>query len=561
MGDAGAPQPPAARPSIASQARRQPFAQVMLLFAVTVTVVAVAIIDPAHFTAEFLAGVATVVVLTAVQVAISLSRRFDAGSTPGAWLAIVPLLDIVACTFIRADVIDILPAVGLLVVFPLGWLAFAFPAPLAVAGVLATCFVTSYPLLRTGFDVQSPAAWAQVLALPVMISFFAVTTSSIGRDLTRRQRDAEREAERARAAQRQSEGAELTIRALAETTSDALAVFGLDGRAIVANDAALAIGMRVGRPELTLDGPPAEVYELSGGERIEVDLDIVRRIVAGELRGKNRLLVGPPGDQLVLSITARAVSGPDGEVTGVVLVGHDITELVQAVEVRDRFLDDVGHELKTPLTTILGHAELLALSPDEQVAAQGETISRAAERQLAIVNQLITAGRAVLAEVEPRTAVSPVVEQGVHQARSAAEAKGVSFALVDDLASAAGAGTPVRFPARDLETVVDALASNAVLFTPSGGTVVVGVRRDTDSDAVLVEISDSGVGMSDVELRQAFERFYRTASTRRNAVPGLGLGLSIARTLAEAHGAHLDLTSRPGKGTVATLALPLADIA
>jgi two-component system phosphate regulon sensor histidine kinase PhoR len=554
------------RARVIDESRRQPFAQVMLFVAVVVVTVAAYVIDPGLVGPGYVAATLCVAVLTAVSVIAEANGWGAAAGTTSLWFAAFPLLDIVACIFIRAALIDVLPAAGLLVIFPIAWLSFAFPAPLMAAGIAGTALVTAYPLLRDGEGIDGPADWARVFTLPLVVTLFAVATAAVGRDLVTRQRRADDEAERARAAQLSSTEATLTIRALVETSPDALAVFDLDGRAIVANEAALAVGQKVGRPDMQLVGDFTEVYD-ELGQRIPVGNTTMEQILDGVLAEPQRVTVGPPGSQLTLSVSARPVPGASGEPIAVVMVAHDVTELVHAIEVRDRFLDDVGHELKTPLTAILGHADLLADAPDAATVAQAATIRRAAERQWRVVNQLMSAGRttveavaadAVVADAVPaETGADPevvdasaVVERGSETARLAAAEKGVDLAAVLDAVDS------VRFAERDLLALVEAITSNAVQFTPAGGTVVVGLRRE--GDRALLEVSDTGIGMTPDEQRHAFDRFYRTASSREQAVPGLGLGLSIARTLAESNGATISLESDPGHGTVVTVRMRFA---
>ena len=537
--------------SVRVTARRQPFVQIVLLVAVVTVTLAVCLIDPALITGEYLAGAIPILVLTAVMLVVSTTRSGATGLVGSLWFALIPMIDIVAFAFIRAAVIEQLPAVGILVVFPVAWLAFAFPWPLIVAAVAGTGFVTAYSVLRTGSGIASAPDWARVLTLPVLITLFAVATAWVGRDLARRQQRADEESARAEAARQTSAAAELTVEAVVETSPDALAVFGLDGHALLANAAAMAVGARAGRPDLDLLGGDAEVYDETGTQTVPIGRVTIEQVLSGETAVPQRVVVGPPGSQIVLEIVGRPVVGAHGEVIAVVMVGHDVTDLVQAVEVRDSFLDDVGHELKTPLTAILGHAELLEVSPDAAAAAQAAIIRRAAERQMGIVNQLIAAGRAtVVSAFSERTAAAGVVRLACRDAERAAVQKGVDFAVVLDV-EAHPRSDVVTFAARDLSALVEALVANAVQFTPAGGTVVVGLRRE--GEWAVLEVSDSGIGMSETERGHAFDRFYRAPSSRSQAVPGLGLGLSVARALAEANGATIALESAPGRGTLVTV--------
>ncbi|TAJ50340.1 MAG: hypothetical protein EPO52_00560 [Herbiconiux sp.] len=537
--------------SVRIAARRQPFAQIALLIAVGIITGSIGVIDPTLIGAEYLIGALTIVVLTSVMVVVSSTRSGSKGPVGSLWFALIPLADMVACALIRASVIDHLSAAGVLVIFPLAWLSFAFPWPLIVAGVVGTGFVTAYPLIRDGSGVESPSDLARVLTLPVTVSLFAVATAWVGRDLARRQRRGDDEAAQAEAARQSSTEATLTIEAVVETSPHPLAIFDLDGRAVLANSAALAVGARAGRPDLDLRGGPVELYDARGQRGVPLGLVAIEQVLSGDAVEPRRIFVGSPGSQIVIDVVVRPVHGADGELRAIVMVGHDVTELVQAVEVRDSFLDDVGHELKTPLTAILGHAGLLEGSTDATAAAQAAIIRRAAERQMGIVNQLIAAGRATVVNASgDRTAAADVVRLACRDGAKAAEQKHIDFAVVLDVEKHPE-GDVVVFSARDLSTLVEAIVANAVQFTPAGGTIVVGLRRA--GKAVVLEVSDSGVGMNENEREHAFDRFYRAPSSRSEAVPGLGLGLSVARALAEANGATIALESAPGRGTLVTV--------
>jgi signal transduction histidine kinase len=104
--------------------------------------------------------------------------------------------------------------------------------------------------------------------------------------------------------------------------------------------------------------------------------------------------------------------------------------------------------------------------------------------------------------------------------------------------------------------VIDNLISNALKFTPAGGRV--DVRASLRDDRARVEIADTGAGMNDDEQSRLFERFYRTPHARDAAVPGVGLGLSIAKAIVEAHGGKISCASVAGAGTTFSIELPLA---
>ncbi|WP_440709022.1 sensor histidine kinase [Herbiconiux sp. YIM B11900] len=546
-------------------------AQLLLVCAVVVVVLFGALADPASLTPGLLAGVALIAALTVVT--LVLGRNEAARVSP--WMALVPLAGILACALIRAELIGMLPSVGMIVVFPVVWLAFSFPWYLAGLGVLATVGVTLYPMLEADEWPLTFAEWARVWTLPILVGLLAVGTFAVAQELRRSERRRSGAAHRMRDALRSTAEQTSTMQAITDTTADAVALFDPAGAPLLINSFAREVAIRAGIPADLRDDAGraevhAEVYAADRVTRLSVGPELVRRALAGAYSGATLIWVGPPGTQRAISFVARPVTGAAGELLGAVIVGHDVTSLIEAVEVRDRFLDTVGHELKTPLTAILGHAALLEAG-DEASRRSAAIIEAAGERLLTAVNQLLAAGRSDIAEAAPSlVAVAPLVEGIRSRVDERAREAGVDLFVVDDGAGAA------RADARDLAQIVEALVSNAVAFTPPGGSVTVtlgraaasapqagtvasGARAPLDVPAgdpeVVIEVADTGVGMTADELRQATDAFYRTPYAEKQAVPGLGLGLTIAHKLAVANRATLDLTSTP-TGTRATLHLP-----
>ena len=145
--------------------------------------------------------------------------------------------------------------------------------------------------------------------------------------------------------------------------------------------------------------------------------------------------------------------------------------------------------------------------------------------------------------------MAEVARTAVESARPAADRAGVVLAL--DVPE-----TPVVLPADAvrLAQVGDNLLSNAVKFTPSGGTVTVRVTATVDH--VRLAVADTGLGIPADEVDRLFSRFFRTTTATRNAVPGVGLGLAITRSVVVAHGGVMEVTSTEGEGTAFTAVLP-----
>jgi signal transduction histidine kinase len=108
-----------------------------------------------------------------------------------------------------------------------------------------------------------------------------------------------------------------------------------------------------------------------------------------------------------------------------------------------------------------------------------------------------------------------------------------------------------------LGQVADNLVSNAIKFTPGGGTVT--VRVAADDNRALLEVADTGIGIAADEIERLFERMYRSPEVERRQIQGTGLGLTIAKAIVDAHDGRISATSEPGAGTTFTVELPLAD--
>jgi signal transduction histidine kinase len=227
----------------------------------------------------------------------------------------------------------------------------------------------------------------------------------------------------------------------------------------------------------------------------------------------------------------------------------------EAEILKDQFFALVSHELRTPLTSIIGYLELV-LEDSEPLAPNQRrflgVVDRNARRLLRLVGDLlfvahVEAGRLALemGEVDLRTLTTEAVEA----ARPRAEGKDLALEAVVD-------GVPPMAGDRDrLAQVLDNLVSNAVKFTPERGSVT--VRLTAQDSQALIEVEDSGVGIPAAEQERLFERFFRASTATERAIPGVGLGLTIAKAIVEAHGGELDFESVVGAGTTFRVRLPL----
>lgn len=228
-------------------------------------------------------------------------------------------------------------------------------------------------------------------------------------------------------------------------------------------------------------------------------------------------------------------------------------ELARVRQREADFVAAVSHEMRTPITVMQGYLETLA--DEEDLAAYGPLIApirRNGDRLVRMVDHLLagTSFDEPPVTLEPgRLDLDCVARAAMGSCLGQAEAAGVVLRLAADSESA-----PVSGNFGGLSRAVLQLVRNAIMFSAAGDEVVV---RVTNGAGPAIEIADRGAGIPSDELPHVTERFYRGRQARDNAVPGVGLGLTIAAEIAEAHGGHLLITSAGrGAGTTVRLTLP-----
>ena len=275
------------------------------------------------------------------------------------------------------------------------------------------------------------------------------------------------------------------------------------------------------------------------------------RVAAGRaLAGHHAQSLMDLGEQ-VIEILANPVIA-NGQVTGAVILMVDVTEREQRESLRREFSANVSHELKTPLTSISGFAELMqaGLVPPEKMQEFSADIYRESRRLLALVNDIIKLSR--LDEGAGRLERQSVDLYALSQhvlcsLQSVAEQRNIRLTLCGEHISVSGA-------AALLEEMLYNLCDNAVKYNVDGGSVTVSIRAC--GGETLLTVSDTGIGIPYAHQSRVFERFYRVDKSHSKAVGGTGLGLSIVKHAAQYHNARLELQSDVGKGTEIRIFFP-----
>lgn len=270
-----------------------------------------------------------------------------------------------------------------------------------------------------------------------------------------------------------------------------------------------------------------------------------RKITESDL--SKRLPVPRPKDELgLLTATINKLLGR---------LEAAFTRQEEALSQQRRFAADASHELRTPLTSITGYARMLRDwgLEDPKTAREGTVaILEESERMRGLVESLLTLARGdadTSLELAPGD-LGAVAVDAAKTARAAADGKiAVEY-------SPPGKPVEVSFDQARIRQAAVILLDNALKYTPEGGKVV--VRVGQENGGATLEVSDTGIGIPEDELPLVFKRFYRADPSRTQSASqgGAGLGLSIARQIAEAHGGRIEAKSEPGEGSTFTLWIP-----
>jgi two-component system NtrC family sensor kinase len=301
------------------------------------------------------------------------------------------------------------------------------------------------------------------------------------------------------------------------------------------------------------------VMNKAAQEAFNVQGDFIGRSVVEAIDDPKLLaLIREPG----ISVKREEIEVSDGRIfnavkspirgVGQAVVMHDISHLKELDRIKSEFVTTVSHDLRSPLTAILGYVELIERA-GPTTSQQDEFISRiklSVEQITNLVSDLLDLGRieAGLDSTHEETPISVLARYAVESMRVPAEAKGLSLELEveDDLPMVNG--DPIR-----LRQMIGNLLENAVKYTPSGGQVC--LEANSEDSQIILRVLDDGPGIPPSDQPYLFDKFYRASNIPAD-VPGTGLGLSIVKSIVDHHNGRIWVDSQMGEGTVFTVVLP-----
>jgi len=280
---------------------------------------------------------------------------------------------------------------------------------------------------------------------------------------------------------------------------------------------------------------------------------LVEEIFMTEERLRKQILLPHKIERKHYEVYGAPIIGHNDEWKGIVVVFHDITELKKLEQMRKDFVANVSHELKTPITSIKGFSETLldgAMNDPDTLKSFLDIILMESDRLQSLIQDLLELSKIEkqgfelsLHEVE----IAGLIEDVIPILKEKAKSKDISLQTSFESRGHA------EVDSYRLKQVFINLVSNAIVYTPKGGYVLISVTED--KEMVHVSVKDNGMGISKEELPRIFERFYRVDKARSRNSGGTGLGLAIVKHIIEAHEGKIEVDSEVNEGTTFTVSL------
>lgn len=467
----------------------------------------------------------------------------------------IPVLDLVALCFTRNGAFSAIPGLITLAIFPVIWLSASgmLPRTSMILSFVGPFFIALPPVIShlphpSGSDISS------VVLLPLMMFVVAVSVRIAGSNARLQQRRVNHRDHALRQLLAASRKRETLLKTILDTIDVGIVAVDSNGETLLVNGQQKAFlqlaAPTEGAPEFAKDDQL--VFGQDRQTPLRPEQSPVQRAARGETYSDYLVWFGAGAEQRAISTAARGMKNDiDDGFDGAVIVFRDVTDVVDALAAKDELVANVSHEFGSPLTSILGNLDLVLRGSQELRPATRlglEVAERNAERLRALVEDLLLSAAAVESVHLRRTDLAGLVENSLVSAQAQASAANVG--LVADVPAPLWADAdPLR-----LGQALDNLVSNAIKYSPGGGLVT--IRAERNDGWVQLHVQDTGMGMTTEEAARIFTRFFRTSAARQAGIPGVGLGLSITKSIVERHGGSISCSSKPGSGSTFTVALP-----
>ncbi|WP_345035213.1 PAS domain-containing sensor histidine kinase [Arthrobacter methylotrophus] len=467
----------------------------------------------------------------------------------------IPILDLVALCFTRNGAFNVMPGLNTLAIFPVIWLsASGMLSRTSLILSFAGPFFIALPPVLARLPYPPASDLSSLVLLPMMMFAVGVSIRMAGSNAQLLQERVKRRDYALRQLLAASRQRETLLKTILDTIDVGIVAVDSKGETLLVNNQQRAF-LRLATPSEGSPDPAHHEQLVFGLDRqtpLPPEKSPVRRATRGETFSDYLVWFGSGAEQRAISTAARGMKNNiDDRFGGAVIVFRDVTDVVEALAAKDELVANVSHEFGSPLTSILGNLDLVLRNAEELSPGPRrfvEIAQRNAGRLRALVEDLLLSAAAVEVVHLRRTDLAGLIENSLVSAQAQANAANVG--LVAEVAAPLWADAdPLR-----LGQALDNLVSNAIKYSPGGG--LVSVRAARNDSWVRLEVQDTGMGMTADEAARIFTRFFRTDAARQAAIPGVGLGLSITKSIVERHGGSITCFSRPGGGSTFVVALP-----
>ncbi|HVA24873.1 MAG TPA: ATP-binding protein, partial [Chloroflexota bacterium] len=352
------------------------------------------------------------------------------------------------------------------------------------------------------------------------------------------------------------------LRQILDQLPEAILVVDEAGNLIASNDAADVMSGPFEPGQSPMTSPHFQLAGLDG-TLLDADDRPLRRALSGEvIHGLQALLIrSGRDDRLPVMVSAAPMRDQASCIVGAMAMVQDITDLKDLEQQREAFLAAAAHDLKTPLTSVQGLAQLLrrelakgAPPRVDRVQATLESIESGTKKMAGLIDELLDVPRL---ESSGRLALDRQDTDLLALARQVAREQQATTRRHRLIVSSAQATVIGRWDRSRLERAIANLVANAIKYTPQGGDVQLEVATETANgeEHALLRVSDTGIGIPAQDLDRVFERFERGANVTAE-MPGNGVGLAYVRQVILQHGGTVSVQSTPGQGSVFAIRLP-----
>lgn len=553
--------------------------------AVVFALIVILVVPDVDFSNQFIAYLGIVI----IGIVTVMAALFAKVAPDTRFIAILPLIDILAIGLFRAGTGGLLSLFGSMLILPVVWIASLRGHRNILYAAIGVAIALMTPYLITLTYPETSGEWVRFIFAPIVYAIAAGIVNELARQSRQQFKniheladDKERMLQRTVEYASQLQESESKFRAYDRmfrtiwSSVTEQAVIGTDVTGLI--DAWNPGATKILGPTAKQAEDKLYIFDFHLPQELEArarELNypagetvlnpgfsaLVESARLGNAESREWIYVRADGSHVPVQLSVTQRADEDGHTIGYLFVASDVTQAREVARLKDEFVGLISHELRTPLSSILGYLELMRDDEDNPLSDEHlqylGVAERNAHRLLRLVGDLlftaqVESGKFPL-DVRDIT-LDTIIANAVESASPAADAAGITLFSEFPEYPAIVHGDPLR-----LAQAVDNLVSNALKFTPRGGTVTVSLS--TEGGAVTVSVKDTGMGIAASEMDQLFSRFFRSTTATRNAVPGVGLGLTITKAIVTAHHGEMDVESEEGVGTRFSLTLPMSQVA